>query len=263
MREKSGVFGEATDEYEAARSGYPDQLVLDILDFANPVHHALEIGAGTGKATRSFLGRGFELACLEPDPRMAAVLSRVTSEQSSITVVESNFEAWQSTKKFDLVFAAQSWHWVDPERRLNLAHDALAEHGTLAMFWNRYAPISQELQTTLLKIDRRHEVDPTIHTPHEHSADFYSGDIVIEDGTPEYQLSQTSMFFDFTSRRYRRIKTFPKSLYLDLLTSISAYRMLEDSKRDEYLQDVEQILDENGGSITLSISSDLFLAKRS
>ena len=263
MREKSGVFGEATDEYEAARSGYPDQLVLDILDFARPVDRALEIGAGTGKATRSFVQHSVDLTCLEPDARMAAVLSRVTSEQSSITVVESTFEAWQSTKKFDLVYAAQSWHWVDSDRRLTLAHDALVEHGTLALFWNRYAPISQELQTILLETDQRHGVDPTIHTPHEHSAEFYSGDIVIAEGTPEHQLSESPTFYDFTSRRYRRIKTFPSSLYLDLLTSISAYRMLEASRRTEYLAEIEQILRAIGGFITLSISSDLFLSKRS
>lgn len=262
MREKSGVFGEATGHYEAARSDYPEQLVIDLLKFSDPIHEALEIGAGTGKATRSFLNRGFNITCLEPDPRMAAVLTRATSSQSSITVNESTFESWQSNKRFDLVFAAQSLHWVDPSRRLDLAIDALVERGAFAIFFNRYAPVNQELHAKLFQTDRRYGVDTTAHTPHEHNADFYSGDIIISDGTPEFQLSQASGFSDFTSRRYRRLRIFPKPLFLDLLTSISAYRMLGESERDDYLFDVGHIIDVNGGSITMGVSSDLFMAKR-
>src|ERR1700692_2225964 len=112
-RERRGVFGEAVAQYESARPCYPNELVDDILNYAGPVGRALEVGAGTGKATVAFAERGVSLTCLEPDPRMAAALVRQTSTFPSVSVIETSFESWEPSERFDLLFAAQSWHWVD------------------------------------------------------------------------------------------------------------------------------------------------------
>ena len=51
------MFGEVVQDYDQVRPGYPDDLVDDVtaLSGAGP---ALEVGAGTGKATVSFAARG-------------------------------------------------------------------------------------------------------------------------------------------------------------------------------------------------------------
>ena len=50
-------FGSVAAAYERFRPGYPDALVDQVLTYAGrPVRTALEIGAGTGKATRAFAG---------------------------------------------------------------------------------------------------------------------------------------------------------------------------------------------------------------
>jgi hypothetical protein len=52
-------FGSVASAYERYRPGYPDAVVDQVLASAGgPVRTALEIGAGTGKATRVFAGRG-------------------------------------------------------------------------------------------------------------------------------------------------------------------------------------------------------------
>jgi len=52
-------FGEIAEAYERFRAGYPVQLFDMVMAYAGqPARTALEIGAGTGKATRLFAQRG-------------------------------------------------------------------------------------------------------------------------------------------------------------------------------------------------------------
>jgi hypothetical protein len=68
MIERALTFGSAASAYERFRPGYPDELVDEVLAYAGgPLHAALEIGAGTGKATRAFAGRGITVTASEPD----------------------------------------------------------------------------------------------------------------------------------------------------------------------------------------------------
>jgi SAM-dependent methyltransferase len=52
-------------------------------------------------------------------------------------VVESAFETWEPTggERFDLVFAATAWHWVNPSVRYQRAWRLLCPGGHLA-FWS-------------------------------------------------------------------------------------------------------------------------------
>ena len=134
-------FGGVAEQYEAARPSYPRELVDDVLAFAGcgPGDPALEVGAGTGKATRLFAARGLDLLALEPDPRMAAVASRqaATAGLNVRTRVVEFERAHPGEHAFRLIFAAQSWHWIDAGIRYRLAARALVPGGALAVFWNQ------------------------------------------------------------------------------------------------------------------------------
>ena len=47
------MFGEVAEQYDAARPSYPDELFDTVIEYGGltPGGTALEIGAGTGKAT--------------------------------------------------------------------------------------------------------------------------------------------------------------------------------------------------------------------
>jgi trans-aconitate methyltransferase len=104
-REQRLVFGEVATAYDAYRPSYPDALFDTIVDFGGlkAGECALEIGAGTGKATVAFLRRGLTVHALEPTREMAAV-----ARSKGIDVEESLFEAWTPQQSFDLVYAAQA-----------------------------------------------------------------------------------------------------------------------------------------------------------
>lgn len=125
---RARVFGATAARYEEFRPSYPP-AVVDILVERQP-RDAVDVGCGTGKATRLVAGRGVDVIGVEPDDRMAEV-----ARTHGITVETSSIEEWMSTPR-DLVFAAQSWHWVDPDRGAVQVGATLRSGGRFAAFWN-------------------------------------------------------------------------------------------------------------------------------
>jgi SAM-dependent methyltransferase len=133
-REQRLVFGEIAPDYDVFRPSYPDAVFDTIVEFGELCagDRALEIGAGTGKATLGFLARGLDVHALEPSPEMAAIL-----RTKGVDVEETLFETWAPPDDgFQLVYAAQAWHWVHGDDRYERVAAALRPGGTAAFFWN-------------------------------------------------------------------------------------------------------------------------------
>ncbi|MFI6813679.1 class I SAM-dependent methyltransferase [Nonomuraea sp. NPDC050328] len=242
MRQRSGVFGEAVGEYESARAGYPPELVADVLAMA-PAGPVLEVGAGTGKASVAFAARGVDLTCVEPDPRMARQLA---GHCPGARIEVTSFEDYLPDRAYALVFSAQAWHWVAPERRSELALAALAPGGVLALFWNRYILADPELRERLKEIDDRFGIASSLH----HAPEDFLGDPL---------LAGEAGFRDAAHRLYRREERYPAARYLDLIRSVSAYRMLESGELEELLGLVAA---EIGSGVDLVLVTQLDVARK-
>ena len=132
--ERGVSFGQDASTYDRARPPYPD-LVADRVLALTGVSTAVEIGAGTGLATRAFARPGIQITCVEPDEAMASVL--VARDLPGVDVVVSTFEEWAGpSTPVDLVLAAQSWHWLDRETACGRAREWLRPGGALALVWN-------------------------------------------------------------------------------------------------------------------------------
>ncbi|MBB5868651.1 SAM-dependent methyltransferase [Allocatelliglobosispora scoriae] len=257
-RQRSRVFGEVVQAYENARPDYPAALVTDVIAFAGP-GPALEVGAGTGKATVAFAAHGIDITCVEPDPRMAEALSR----NCAARVIVTPFESWQPDREFGLLYAAQSWHWVDPARRLDLAHAALAPGGALALFWNSFSTTDQPLLEALTAVDTRHGV-PVGFTPHARRTEEVRAERTgaFDQEWQSLDLVDDSRFTDLEIRYYTGERTYTTADYVDLLASISHYRILDTEQLDGVLAEVARVIDARGGTIGLDITTDLALARR-
>jgi SAM-dependent methyltransferase len=133
------LFGADPAAYDAARPPYPGR-VFEILAERRDLRSAsaLEIGPGTGLASRRVANQGLDrLVAVEPDATLASYLRETWSEKAPIEVIVQAFEdAVVGRHTFDLAFAATSFHWVDPEIGLAKVRDALRPDGLWAMFWN-------------------------------------------------------------------------------------------------------------------------------
>lgn len=127
-------FGVVAEAYDRERPGYPDELIETIVAHAG-VGRALEIGCGTGIATRPFAERGLRITAVEPSEQMALVARRNLAEFQNVRVELSDYESWPApAEPFDLVFCAQAWHWITPEARFEKTPSLLKGDGYLAVF---------------------------------------------------------------------------------------------------------------------------------
>src|SRR6476620_5699880 len=98
-------FGVMAQAYERFRLGYPVEVLDMVTAYAGrPVRTALEIGAGTGKATRLFAQRGVEVTATEPDGAMLAELRKHVP--ANVRTVQAAFEGLRPGKTYGLVYAA-------------------------------------------------------------------------------------------------------------------------------------------------------------
>lgn len=238
------VFGSAAEGYERYRPGYPHDLIDAVLGYStSPPQTALEVGAGTGKATRLFAARGVKVVALEPDPEMLGVLRRST-RYLPVDAVLATLEEYQTERAFDLVFAAAAWHWTDPETRWARAVRLLMPGGVLALFG-----VPGELKDAGL----------------QQIVDDLERDLLpLESQTPGYPWSLDDLRGADGLTDVVRLE-FPRAIrnraedFVGRLATVSAYLRLDAVKRDEALRTVRSALPDY---VEIDASAHLVLARR-
>lgn len=150
------VFGRDPATYDRSRLEYPPR-VFELLRARCGLglsSSVLEIGPGTGKATRQLLASGARsVLAIEPNPRLAGFLRRQLRRHADrLEVRNVGFEeAELPARQFDLVAAATSFHWLDERRALRRVARVLKSGGWWAAWWNHHgdprhpSPLSREL----------------------------------------------------------------------------------------------------------------------
>lgn len=138
--EGRALFGLAPVDYDAVRPAYPDWVydAISATGVLAPGARVLEIGPGTGQATRAL--RRYDpgmLMLVEPDARFAPQLNALMSDAPHLwELVHSSFESVVPARPFDLVVAATSFHWVDRATACQKLYALLRPGGVGALFWN-------------------------------------------------------------------------------------------------------------------------------
>lgn len=272
MSERALVFGSAAAAYEQHRLGYPGTVAdLTLAYAAEPVERALEVGAGTGKATRLFAGRGIAVTACEPDPAMAAVL-RATTTGLPVEVVVATFEQLElpeplpepppeprehrerrAADPYDLLLSASAWHWTDPGSRWDRAAALLRPGGTVALFGSGRQGsrlVDPVLQEAVAQVRRGRIPDETRATEARAAS-----------GTwwPGSELEADARFVDVQEHDVARVVRRSRAEHLAVLGTLSAYLVLPETERDALLARIgERLPDE----VDVDAAVRLHLARR-
>jgi SAM-dependent methyltransferase len=236
----SQVFGEVAELYDDVRPDYPLEIADLIAAYAGPVPLAVEVGAGTGKGTEVLARLGSALTCVEPDPRMAAVLA---AKFPRATVVVSTFEAWQPPPGgVPLLACALAWHWLDADTRNQRAHDALAPGGTLAVFGHRY-----------LFADPRHfdAVEAVLGDVADRGENWLHDDI-----------AASGLWSGLTTEVIDRKLSFTTAGYLALQRTFSPFRQRPPDEQGRIQAELTRCFVALGDHIPLNVRTTLVLARR-
>ncbi|WP_198410233.1 class I SAM-dependent methyltransferase [Microlunatus flavus] len=252
MRERALVFGTVADAYEEHRLGYPDAVADLVLGYARPtVARALEVGAGTGKATRLFAGRGPAVTACEPDPAMGAVLAR-TTRGLPVVVVTSTFEGFAlEGPPFDLLYAASAWHWTKPATRWDRTAALVRPGGTVALFGSTGTEIADPaLEEAVERVRRTVLPDESLWTEGRSATGMW---------WPGSELEADDRFTDVEQHDLPRRLRRSRAEHLALLGTLSTYLQLPADVRQPLLARIgEELPDE----VEVDAAVRLHLARR-
>jgi SAM-dependent methyltransferase len=228
-------FDGAADIYDAARPEYPPELFGDLIDLADLGSGAslLEVGCGTGKATRPLAERGFRIVALELGDNLARVARRNLAGFPEVSVVNTAFEDWDpGDARFDLVFAATSWRWIDPAVRYQRAAAALRNTGALA-FWSAEHAFPRDFDPFFIEIQAVYEGigEDKLPWPPQRPDQ-------VPDQVPEIEAS--GLFERPQVRRYVWERTYSADEYVALLDTFSGHRVMEPDAREHLDSEVRR-----------------------
>ncbi|MBA2700778.1 MAG: class I SAM-dependent methyltransferase, partial [Chloroflexi bacterium] len=135
-RELRHTFETVAREYDRTRPGYPPALFDDLAELAGlrSGSRVLEIGCGTGQATRALAERGYSVVAIELGAELAALARRKLAAFPKVEIEVAAFEGWPlPAEPFDAVIAATAFHWIEPAVRVRKAAEALRHGGALAI----------------------------------------------------------------------------------------------------------------------------------
>jgi SAM-dependent methyltransferase len=243
--------GEVAEAYERFRPGYPVELFGMVMTYAGqPVRTALEIGAGTGKATRLFAERGVAVTATEPDGAMLAELRKHVP--ANVKIAQAAFEDLRPAESYGLVYAAAALHWTNPEGRWSRVAALLEHGGVFASFGGPVqladAAVAEAVRAARAPFLESDEVPSPDGTPPGHDMQW-----------PGTELQRSEWFADVQQFVIERRFTMSARDYIGHLSTVSAYLELPTLVQEQVYSQIMQVLPE-----TVEIAADItvHLARR-
>lgn len=245
-------FGAVAAAYERFRPGYPEALADTVMTYAGrPIRTALEIGAGTGKATRLFARRGIIVTATEPDENMLAELRKHVP--ANVETVQAAFEDLSPGGNYGLVYAAAALHWTKPEGRWSRMAALLVPGGVFASFGGPFR-LADPVVAEAVRAVRAPFLD--------------TDEIPSPDGTPPpaqelrwpgTELRRSGLFTDVRQLVVERRMTMTARDYVGHLSTVSAYLELPAPARNQVYGEILRVLPD-----TVDVIADLtaHLARR-
>jgi SAM-dependent methyltransferase len=243
-------FGSVAAAYERFRPGYPDELVDEVLAYADrSVRTALEIGAGTGKATRVFAGHGVAVTATDPDAAMLEELRKHVP--ATVSTVRGAFEDLPTSSTYDLVFAAAALHWTEPAGRWSRVAALLNPGGTFASFGGQLHLADPDVERAVRAARAPFLADDEFPSPDGTPADSPMQ-------WPGTELARSVLFDDVRQSVIERRPTMSAHDYIGHLGTVSAYIQLPARVREDMLARILDVLPER---VTLMADLTLHLAR--
>ncbi|MEZ5226335.1 MAG: methyltransferase domain-containing protein [Acidimicrobiales bacterium] len=235
-RDAGRLFDDVPHLYDRVRPGYPSELIDDLVAIAglSAQSRIVEVGCGTGQATRPLAERGHHITAVEPGAGLAALARENLATFPNVEIENSSFEDWDAQgRRFDLLVAASSWHWIDPSVGWRRAHEIVEPGGWMAILGNAVARPSDEPELYAATADLHQQWAPDNpdwgHPPTAAEVRATSRGW----GPPN---EDTEGFFGPTTVRWcPTVQWFDGSGIADHLRSLSPYRRLDDDVREPLL----------------------------
>ena len=250
-RENRVHFDEIAENYDKARWDYPGELFADIFEYLGAGHkNALEIGAGTGKATSPILGAGYDVTAVEMGANMSAFLLEKFKGQTNFNVITSTFEdALLQDDSYDLIYSASAFHWIDAQIGCPKVYRLLKSNGVFALLrYNDYTadgePLYEEIQAMFDKYYRNYYTTNMRVVRHSNKDLAEPSGILSGFGFEDMRIYG---FADILLKFYVTTITYNADDYVALMDTMSPNRKLPEEYRTPMYAGIKEAIIKHGG----------------
>jgi SAM-dependent methyltransferase len=232
------AFAEVAGAYERGRPGYPDEAVRWLA--GEQPRDVVDLGAGTGKLTRSLAALGHRVTAVEPLDEMRGELEAALP---SVRALAGSAEAIPlQDASTDVVTCAQAFHWFDHAVALLEIARVLRPDGRLALIWNS-----------------RDDRDPWMARLSE-----IIGNETVEADVVYSPIDGSGLFAPVETAEFTLEQTLDRETLLDLVLSRSYCAKLLSADREPILDAVGCLYDETAGpdGVQLAYVTECFRAGR-
>jgi len=232
------AFADVAGAYERGRPGYPEDAVRWLV--GGEPRDVVDLGAGTGKLTRSLVALGHRVTAVEPLEEMRAQLSTVVP---GVDILAGSAEAIPLPDAFaDVVVSAQAFHWFDHDNALPDIARVLRPAGRIALVWNS-----------------RDDRDPWMSRLSE-----IIGNETIEESDVVPVLDASGLFEPVETAVFVFEQVLDRDRLLDLVLSRSYLAKLPSAEREPVFEEVGSYYDETAtdGGVRLAYVTECFRARR-
>ncbi len=255
-QERSRLFGEQAEAYDQFRPTYPDAVIDELLGPVPIGLDVLDVGCGTGIASRQMAQRGAKVLGVELAPRMAEV-----ARGHGVDVEIAAFEGWDAAgRTFDRVTSAQAWHWLDLPIATGKAGSVLRPGGKLCLIWNAGSQpddLADALEEVYASV-----VPPDGHRLFRGYAADRSSDMKTGLDSEMDAISAVPDFGAPTERWFPWTRAYQRDEWLGQLVSRSDHAALERPVRDRLFEAIGAAIDDHGGSFVMNYETVLITATR-
>ena len=242
LEQRKNWYSKVADAYNRTRPRYPLELVDRTIELAKLSENAkiLEIGCGPGTATTEFAKFGFSMVCLEPSEESCNLATQNCAKFPDVEIINTTFEEWVQTDKFDCVLAATSFHWVSTEIGYAKLEKTLKDNGSLILLWNKEPQPSYEVYQILDEVYQRQV--PSLSRYEERGT---QEKILRELGN---NVIKSGFFKDLVYEQMECDRIYSIDNYLSLLSTLSPYIKLDSHQRDALFDDLRNTLHQHLGN---------------
>ncbi len=234
------TFNEEAANYDKYRPTYCKELFDDVICFSgiNDINTALEIGIGTGQATLPILKTGCKVTAIELGKDLSEYSKQKFSTYSNFEIINTDFEKYEDTHKYDFIYSATAFHWVPAEIGYPKVFQHLKSRGTLALFWNRpfAARDSDPLHVEIQKIYAQYR--PSSKKLQEYSEN---------DCEKIAEIIRQYGFVDVTFKLYHQTREFDAKSYISLLNTYSDHRAMKKEQKIIFENKIAEAIDHFSG----------------
>jgi len=261
--EGAALFGRAAVSYESARPGYPERVYELLVEQCGLTEgcRTIEVGAGSGQATRRLLELGARpLVAVEPDRGFAKVLETMAQKsEGAVVPIFAPFESAQIREAaFDLAVSATAFHWLDRATGPRKLGSCLRPGGWLALFWNVFG-------------------DPRLPDPfHEATVQLLSGlatnpshplegslPFALDEDARRSDFRAAGADRDFRVEEIRWTLTQSPRQVRSLYATFSSIARLPEQERETLLDRIQSIAETRfGGAVERRIVTPVYLGRR-